>query len=148
MSAVAPLARVAFEIMGQPIRITEQQHKFGGYKRNGQAIVYRGAGLKTARNDLLIEMMPYKPKEPFEGPLVLEVDWFFGTKDKRKIADHWKITRPDTDNMIKGLKDCLTEAGFWKDDAQVVLEHLRKAWVPIDQARTSIVITPAKEYFG
>ncbi len=34
----------------------------------------------------------------------------------------------DTDNLQKMLKDCMTEVGFWNDDAQVVVEHVEKLW--------------------
>jgi len=40
----------------------------------------------------------------------------------------YKITRPDTDNMIKILKDEMTSLGFWKDDAQVASEITEKFW--------------------
>ena len=39
-----------------------------------------------------------------------------------------KITKPDTDNMVKLLKDCLTKCSFWKDDAQVANETVVKVW--------------------
>jgi len=38
----------------------------------------------------------------------------------------WKTTKPDTDNLIKMLKDCMTTAGFWKDDAIVCSEVTEK----------------------
>ena len=38
------------------------------------------------------------------------------------------MTRPDTDNLQKLLKDCMTRCGFWKDDAQVVREIVEKRW--------------------
>lgn len=38
------------------------------------------------------------------------------------------MTRPDTDNLEKMLKDCMTEVGFWKDDALVVSETVYKIW--------------------
>jgi Holliday junction resolvase RusA-like endonuclease len=38
------------------------------------------------------------------------------------------VTKPDTDNLEKLLKDCMTEVGFWNDDAQVVKEIAEKVW--------------------
>ena len=40
----------------------------------------------------------------------------------------YKATRPDTDNLQKMLKDCMTKCGFWKDDALVVSEITEKFW--------------------
>ena len=40
----------------------------------------------------------------------------------------YRVTRPDTDNLQKLLKDCMTQAGFWKDDAQVASELCEKFW--------------------
>ncbi len=42
--------------------------------------------------------------------------------------------------MIKGLKDCLTECGYWKDDSQIVYETLVKRWSSPDEARIEIGI--------
>jgi Holliday junction resolvase RusA-like endonuclease len=34
----------------------------------------------------------------------------------------------NTAELEKMLKDCMTEVGFWNDDAQVVVEHVEKLW--------------------
>ena len=38
----------------------------------------------------------------------------------------WKITRPDTDNLNKLLKDVMTDMGFWEDDALISMEYIWK----------------------
>lgn len=43
----------------------------------------------------------------------------------------YRITKPDTDNLNKLLKDCMTAAGFWKDDAQVASEICEKFWAEV-----------------
>lgn len=48
-------------------------------------------------------------------------------KNDGKNGD-WRVTKPDTDNLQKLLKDCMTKCGFWKDDAQVVRETVEKRW--------------------
>ena len=53
--------------------------------------------------------------------------WLF-PKGKSHEHNEWRITKPDTDNLQKMLKDCMTEIGFWKDDAQVVKETVEKRW--------------------
>ena len=41
----------------------------------------------------------------------------------------YKTTKPDLDNAQKLLMDCMTKAGFWKDDAEVSSMILEKFWV-------------------
>ena len=50
---------------------------------------------------------------------------------KKKITHphgSYRVTKPDTDNLNKALKDCMTQLGFWADDAQVCEEHIGKYW--------------------
>lgn len=42
-----------------------------------------------------------------------------------------RTTRPDTDNLNKMLKDCMTALGFWRDDAQVAQEIIEKFWADV-----------------
>ena len=72
-------------------------------------------------------LVPNRPKRPMRGPLKLTVVWCFPPQD-RAPAGTYKATKPDTDNMIKLLKDCMTELSFWMDDAQVAVEHLSKGY--------------------
>lgn len=43
----------------------------------------------------------------------------------------YKDTRPDTDNLQKLLKDCMTACGYWRDDAQVASEISEKFWATL-----------------
>ena len=61
-----------------------------------------------------------------DGPVALLVDWHFATKSHKEGT--YRVTRPDTDNLQKLLKDCMTHVGFWKDDAQVCREEVTKRW--------------------
>ena len=62
-----------------------------------------------------------------KGALYLDVVFGFTTCNKKNIGK-WKTTRPDTDNMIKTVKDMMTRLGYWDDDSQVVFETCRKMW--------------------
>lgn len=46
-----------------------------------------------------------------------------GSQPKR-MAGKYKTTRPDGDNLIKGLFDSCTRLGFWVDDAQVQIDKV------------------------
>ena len=39
-----------------------------------------------------------------------------------------KSTRPDTDNLVKLLKDVMTKCGYWWDDSQVAYETISKVY--------------------
>lgn len=70
----------------------------------------------------------FKPEHPLEGPLRLRVTFGFKAPRKSELWK-WKLTRPDTDNSIKTLKDVMTALGFWIDDSQVVCETCKKMYV-------------------
>lgn len=72
-------------------------------------------------------LAPHRPETPFRGAVRLMVIWQFPVTGKHKPGDY-KTSKPDTDNLIKLLKDVMTERGFWKDDAQVVIEQLQKVY--------------------
>lgn len=90
-------------------------------------VFYKPEKVKQARDTLIYYLLPFKPKEPMQGPIRLMVSWRF-PKGKSHKHNEWRVTKPDTDNLDKMLKDCMTQVGFWKDDAQVVVEHIEKLW--------------------
>ena len=108
-----------------PPTITAQMNKVAIV--NNRPIFYKPEKVKQARATIITHLKPFKPKQPLEGPIKLEVIWRF-PKGKRYKHNEWRVTKPDTDNLEKMLKDCMTEVGFWKDDSQVVVEHVEKLW--------------------
>ena len=106
-----------------PPTVTHQMHRVT--VRNGKPQFFDSPELAKARADLCAHLEQHSPDAPFEGPLSLAVVWRF--KDS-KGREGWKDTKPDTDNLEKLLKDCMTRARFWIDDAQVCEEHVFKRW--------------------
>ena len=94
---------------------------------HGRPVIYETAAIKEAKKLLCSALRLEKPEEPFTGPLMLKVVWKF-PKGKSHKNNEWRVTRPDTDNLEKLLKDCMTKCGFWQDDAQVVKEICEKKW--------------------
>ena len=109
----------------QPPTVTAQEHKVR--VAGGRPRFYDTAKLKRARAQFETMLAAYRPEAPLEGPVGLTVDWHFFTKTHKDGS--WRVTRPDTDNLQKLLKDCMTRKGFWKDDAQVCVENISKRWV-------------------
>ena len=99
--------------------------------RNGKPVFYQPDRLKAAREKLTRQLKTYRPVEPIEGAVRLLTKWCFPLNTKHKIDGEYKITRPDTDNLQKLLKDVMTDVGFWEDDAQVASEIAEKFYAKI-----------------
>ena len=108
---------------------TQQEHKFGK-RKNGSMYIYEDRDLKEARHDLYKALVPNAPESPYTAPVRLIVKWCFPCKGKH-LNGEYKASKPDTDNLNKMLKDEMTKAGFWDDDALVVSEIIEKFWADI-----------------
>lgn len=79
----------------------------------------------------------------FTSAIKVEIDFFFpnpsNTPKKNKNKTFAKTTRPDVDNMAKGLLDCLTHVGLIQDDALIYSLRVRK--FTTGQHRVGIGIT-------
>ena len=93
---------------------------------NGKPIFYDPPAVKSAKVLLSAYLAQHQPPQPMTGGLSLRVLWLF----PRGAHPHgaWRTTKPDTDNLQKMLKDCMTRVGFWEDDAQVAREIIEKRW--------------------
>ena len=61
-------------------------------------------------------------KPTITGPVCLRVSFFLPRPKRMKVGTGGAIPhvkKPDTDNLLKAVMDSMTEAGVWKDDAQV-----------------------------
>lgn len=112
-------------LLMDPPTVTAQESKVAMVRN--KPIFYKPEKVKQAKAEIMKHLRPFKPKELMEGPIELKVVWLF-PRGKRHKHFEWRVTRPDTDNLEKMLKDCMTEVGFWKDDALVVSETVYKIW--------------------
>ena len=94
---------------------------------HGRPVFYDPAPVKDAKNLLTAHLLPHRPDRPLTGAVSLSVVWLF-PKGRSHRNGEWRVTKPDTDNLQKLLKDCMTRCGFWEDDAQVVRETVEKRW--------------------
>ena len=86
---------------------------------------YEHDDAKLSRAKLRAHLGPSRPNRPLSGPIRLTVKWCF-PETKTHPAGSWKTSWPDTDNLLKLLKDEMTYLGYWKDDAQVCSELSEK----------------------
>lgn len=96
----------------------------------GKPVFYDPPQIKAARSKLTTMLAKHRPERPIKGKGVrLIVKWLF-PKGRHRDGEY-RITKPDTDNLQKLLKDCMTETGFWTDDALVCSEIVEKFWAAI-----------------
>lgn len=119
--------KTEFFMFMDPPTVTHQEKNIT--VKNGKPVVYEPSELKTARRKLRDHLARYRIEQPYQGGVMLLVKWCF---PKGKHADgEYRITKPDTDNLQKLLKDEMTYLKFWKDDAQVASEHIEKFWAEV-----------------
>ena len=102
--------------------------------------------LANARNKYLAYLGEHRPEKKLDGPLALRIVWCFkATKNHWHGA--WKTSKPDTDNLIKLFKDCMTKTGFWIDDAQVAWELQEKRYSDVEGIFVQVnpLLTPMEE---
>ena len=110
-----------------PPTVTHQEKQVA--VRNGKPVIYEPHKLKDARAKLMSHLAAHRPQQPYEGGIRLTVKWLFCDKSGRHFDGEYRTTKPDTDNLQKLLKDCMTRSHFWTDDALVASEICEKFWV-------------------
>lgn len=107
-----------------PPTCTHQEKKVAVIK--GKPVFFDPPEVKQARVKLCGYLAKHKPKKRYDCGVQLVTKWCF-PKGNHQQGDY-RITRPDTDNLQKLLKDCMTTVGFWKDDSLVASEIIEKFW--------------------
>lgn len=111
-----------------PPTVTHQEKQI--HVVNGKPVPYEPTELKAARQKLCAHLSKHKPKDKYIGPVELLTKWCFPAKGTHANGEY-RTSRPDTDNLQKLLKDCMTDVGFWKDDALVCREIAEKFWADV-----------------
>lgn len=108
-----------------PPTVTAQEHKVTVV--NGKPRFYDPPEVKNAKEKLTAHLGKHVPAKTYTSGVRLTVKWLFVKGDSHKNGEY-KVTKPDTDNLQKMLKDCMTDLHFWKDDALVASEIIEKFW--------------------
>ena len=115
--------RTEFFMPMRPPTKTHQQKKVTVVK--GKPIFYEPAELKAVRAKLMAHLGQHVPETKYTTAVRLITKWCFPITGKHQDGEY-KTTKPDTDNLQKMLKDCMTDVGFWTDDALVASEIIEK----------------------
>lgn len=119
--------RLEFFMPMCPPTATHQEKKWRVVK--GRPVSYEPPAVRAARSKLTAHLAGHVPPRPLDGPVRLTVKWCFPAGHHPNGT--YRATRPDTDNLQKLLKDCMTALGFWRDDAQVASEIVEKFWAEV-----------------
>ena len=117
---------IQFFMPMDPPTATSQEHQV--MIRNGKPVFYDPDRVKEARAKLIAHLGKHVPPEKLTGPIELVTKWCFAPHNRSQHSGDYRISKPDTDNLQKLLKDCMTQVGFWEDDAQVCRELTEKFW--------------------
>lgn len=110
-----------------PPTVTHQEKKVTVV--NGKPVFYEPPELKAARQKLIAHLAKHKPAIKYKYGVRLFTKWCFPMG--QHTDGEYRTTKPDTDNLQKLLKDCMTECGFWVDDALVASEIVEKFWAKV-----------------
>ncbi len=112
------MRKITIWIPGQPARVTHQS----GTRYAGHGRTYKTKALRDWEDHLTDSLYEFKPDTPITGPVHLEVTWGFKANSKKQLYSY-KLTKPDTDNLQKTLKD------VFKPDTPITGPvHLEVTW--------------------
>lgn len=95
--------------------------------RNGKPVLYTPPELIKIQQEYISRLTKVAPENPFPGPVRLKIAFCFKSDEKHQSGIP-KPTKPDLDNLEKGLVDCMTKCNFWNDDSQICLEYISKSY--------------------
>lgn len=110
-----------------PPTVTHQEKQV--HVAKGRPVFYEPPELKAARQKLMGHLAKHRPAHPYQEGVRLVVRWCFPRGERADGT--YRTTKPDTDNLQKLLKDCMTACGYWKDDALVASELAEKFWAEV-----------------
>ncbi len=79
--------------------------------RNGKPVFYEPEDLKAARSKLSAHLGKHVPVVKYTKAIRLMTKWCFPITGQHSNGEY-KYTKPDTDNLQKLLKDCMTSSGY------------------------------------
>jgi Holliday junction resolvase RusA-like endonuclease len=125
---------ITFFVAGTP----KPQPRPRAFAFNGHARVYDAGTAEGWKSLIAVAAKECLPAEPITGPVELSVNFYlprpkshYNSKGilKHQHEDVRHAQKPDADNLVKAVKDCLSTLRMWKDDALVWREDVSKTWV-------------------
>ncbi len=91
---------------------------------NGRPVFFKSKKQNEAQASFYSTLEPYQLPDPITGvvELAVVVTWPWRAGDSKKVRAlgwDWHSTKPDLDNWVKDLIDCMVRMRFIEDDAKV-----------------------------
>lgn len=107
--------------------------------KDGRPHVFTKSKGRNIENALCSILHAHRPPEDFPRNLPASVEIVLSfpyrkTEKKSIVRERRAIphsSRPDIDNLVKFLLDCMTRTGFWDDDSQIYDLRIRKYFSPL-----------------
>jgi len=119
--------------------------------KSGRWFIGKSAKGKHTANWLRSLVLPYRPKAPLDGILELDIVWIFPyrkseSKKNKEQQTMPCITKPDCDNIAKGLLDAMQQAKFFVDDSRIYDLRIRKIYSNETGIKIKLKQTTLKNY--
>ena len=112
------------------------QPRVKAYRRGSHVGVYTPNTADEWKAQVIIAASAYRQR--FDVPVILEAE-FYLPRPKNRKADMYCQAKPDIDNLLKSTMDALSQAGVWRDDAQVVAVVASKRYESANQAIGAVI---------
>lgn len=123
--------QITCEIVGE---LVAQGRPRAGKSFTGKTVLYDPAKFRDFKQYVKLIASQYKPQEPIQGPIHLELTFYQPTPKKYQARPKQELiaaglllptTKPDVDNLARGVKDGFSKI-IGQDDSQVVSLNVRK----------------------
>lgn len=113
--------------------------------RNGKIRFYNDSAKKAYQTQIILESKHHAPKTPLTG--AISVNYIFWLARAASNSDTLPArVKPDVINLAKHTEDALTQAGFWKDDKQIITTTIHKRFTEGGlPPRIEVCITPLEQ---
>ena len=112
-------------------------------------VYYDSANIAAARRfyTLYINMEKLKNRidEPFTGPVAVAIAFHYKAHKKSEIGQP-RTKRPDLDNSVKLIIDCMMKCRLIKDDSQIFILNVSKSWRSSEKIRIRITMGELNEW--
>jgi crossover junction endodeoxyribonuclease RusA len=136
VSQITEPRRVTVDVRGLP----RPQGSLRLHQLNGGKVAARYPAVVYAWRGQVQQAVADLDAEPFTGPVEVGLGFdlprplsHFGTGRnqgvQRLTAPTHPTGHPDLDKLARCVNDAITDAGLWRDDAQVVVMHCAKRYV-------------------
>lgn len=116
-------------------------------KKTGRAIVTDDCKRNKDWRALVVMAARQHCRVALEGPLALSITFYmprpkahYGANGVKLTAPSFHTVKPDATKLLRSTEDALSDAGVWRDDAQVAIQRVIKLYTNAVRTGAEIVI--------